>query len=116
MYERLLAALRASAVGQGTCELIRPAAAWPDNPTAQNFVLIQWQRQTLEFDLVVINLAPHRSQCYAPLRLPDLSNWSLRDRLSPESYVRSGADLRGRGLYLDLPAHGAHIFHFQPVT
>jgi glycosidase len=118
LYEQLLTTLPGTAVGQGRGELSKPRAAWPDNPTAQNFVIVQWQRQAPEFDLVVVNLAPHRSQCYAPLSVGPLAahNWGMRDLLGPERYKRSGDDLQNQGLYLDLPAHGAQLFHFEPIN
>ena len=86
LYEQLLGALPGTAVGQGEGELCRPRAAWADNPTAGNFVIVQWQRQAPQFDLVVVNLAAHRSQCYAPLTVGNLTahNWSLKDLLGTE--------------------------------
>ena len=79
---------------------------------------MQWQRQAPEFDLVVVNLAPHRSQCYAPLSIEHLAahNWEMKDLLGEERYQRSGDDLQSQGLYLDLPAHGAQLFHFEPTN
>jgi glycosidase len=117
LYEQLLTTLPGTAVGQGKGQLSKPRAAWPGNPTVQNFVIVQWQRQVPEFDLVAVNLAPHRSQCYAPLSLEHLAshNWGMKDLLGEESYQRSGDDLQSQGLYLDLPAHGAQLFHFEPI-
>ena len=117
IYAELLPAIKASAVGQGEFQVLAPRAAWPGNPTSENFIIVQWQAAAPDFDLVVVNLAAHRSQCYAPLSVAKLAehNWALRDRLSPESYERFGADLASQGLYLDLPAHGAQLFHFEPV-
>jgi hypothetical protein len=79
---------------------------------------VQWQTQAPEFDLVVVNLAPHRSQCYAPLTVQNLAphNWAMKDVLGPEQYVRDGEDLQNQGLYLDLRAQGAQLFHFQPIS
>jgi hypothetical protein len=34
----------------------------------------------------------------------------LRDLLGPAQYEREGADLAERGLYLDLPEWGYHVF------
>jgi glycosidase len=118
LYQQLLETLPATAVGQGSGELIESRAAWPDNPTSCNFVVVQWQKSALEFDLVVVNLAPHRGQCYARLSIQDLSahNWAMKDLLGQESYERSGDDLQNQGLYLDLPAHGAQLFHFEPIN
>jgi hypothetical protein len=117
MYERILTSLPQVGVGQGKATLIGPRPAWPENPTGQNFILVLWQSRPDEFALVAVNLAPHRSQCYAPLALPDLAdrNWSMRDLLSDERYERFGSDLQSQGLFLDLPTHGAQLFHFQPV-
>src|SRR5262249_42925461 len=118
MYDHLFSNLRASAVGQGNCELLVPRPAWPGNPTSQNFILAQWQNERPEFDLVVVNLAPHRSQCYAPLRIPNgpAENWRLKDLLGDEQYVRYTGDLQAHGLYLDLPANGAQLFRFEPCS
>jgi hypothetical protein len=118
LYEHLLMTLPGTAVGQGRGELSKPRAAWPDNLTAQNLIIVQWQRQAPTFDLVAVNLAPHRSQCYAPLSLEHLAahNWAMKDLLGQEQYQRSGDDLQNQGLYLDLPAHGAQLFHFEPIN
>jgi len=118
LYRQLLTALRATAVGRGRSELPRPRPAWPDNPTAQNFVIVQWQSEPDAFDVVVTNLAPYQSQCFVPLNVPDLArhNWQLNDLLGDETHHRFGDDLAGQGLYLDLPAHGARLFHFRPVV
>jgi hypothetical protein len=117
MYVTLLTTLSATAVGQGQGEILSPREAWPGNPTAPNFIVAQWQARRLEFDLVAVNLAPHRSQCYVPLKIPELDafNWSMRDLLGTEAYERFGSDLAAQGLYLDLPEHAAQIFHFAPI-
>ena len=115
-YEHLLAILQHTAVGRGSGELLKPRQAWPGNPTAQNFVIVQWQKQPPEFDLAVVNLAPDRSQCFASLTVekPGDYNWSMKDLLGTEEYERSGDDLQAQGLYLDLPEYGAQLFHFSP--
>lgn len=117
MYDSLLTTLTAAAVGRGRAEVLCPREAWPGNPSAQNFILVQWPARPPEFDLVAVNLAPHRSQCYVPLKVPDLAayNWSMRDLLGTETYERFGNDLETQGLYLDLPEHGAQVFHFAPI-
>ena len=117
MYDQLLGALPMSAIGQGTSALLTPRQAWPDNPTAQHFILVQWTGPNSRFDLVAINLAPHRSQCYAPVQLPSPApqTWTLNDLLGDERFIRSHDELKQRGLYLDLPPHGVQILHFEPA-
>jgi len=116
-YEQLLTVLKSARVGCGQAQVLTPRAAWDGNPTGQNFIVVQWQEKSPEFDLVVVNLASHRSQCYVTLSVPGLvdHHWKLRDRLSEERYVRVGSDIAHQGLYLDLPAHGAQVFHFTPA-
>ena len=116
-YEKLLGALQTSGIGRGHGELLCPNRAWSDNPTDQNFILVQWQEQARSFDLAAVNLAPHAGQCYAPLTIDGLENynWQLIDLLGTERYERNGDDLKRQGLYLDVPAHGAQLFHFEPI-
>ena len=112
MYEELLRVRAGSALANGEGRVLRPEAAWTDNPTAQNFVVTQWQIEPGEFDLVVVNLAAHRSQCRVRLEIAGLAGrqWTLRDRLGTEVYERSGDEMAGAGLFLDLPEHGSQIF------
>ena len=116
LYENLLATLRASAVGQGEGKLLRPHTAWEGNPSAGNFIVVQWQVRPLEFDLVVVNLASHRSQCYVPLAVENISerDWFMTDLLGDERHQRFGDDLQKQGLYLDVAAHAAQLFRFTP--
>lgn len=115
-YAGLLAALKQSAVGQGNGWLLAPRAAWEGNPTYQNFIVVLWPDGGREFYLVVVNLAPHRSQCYVSLEVPGLAerHWHMRDLLGVEHFERVGSDLAQAGLYLDVAAHGAQLFRFEP--
>jgi hypothetical protein len=115
-YEKLLAALKQSQVGQGSGEILAPRPAWDGNPTNQNFIVVQWQTAGPGFDLVVVNLAWHPGQCYVPLTVPGLTerHWTMRDLLSEACYERVGSDLAQHGLYLDVPGYGAQLFHFEP--
>jgi glycosidase len=118
MYDRLLTSLQQTAVGHGDYDLLAPRDAWATNPTAQHFVLVQWTGSNSSFDLVVVNLAAHASQCYAPLKLRQTSvaSWNLSDLLGTDRFVRRTDEMVDRGLYLDLAANGAQILHFEPVA
>jgi hypothetical protein len=115
-YEHLFRALAASAVGKVRFRLLKPGPAWPENPTAQNFILLQWQTAGPAFELVVVNLAPHPSQCRVVLELPQTGHpeWRLRNLLGDEEYLRRGGEMSSVGLFLDLPAHGAQLLHCTP--
>lgn len=117
LYEALLSTLPDTAVGRGQSQLLRPRPAWEGNSSSEYFATVQWQARPPEFDLVAVNLADHRSQCYVPLTVGNLaeSNWELRDLLGHEVHQRRGDDLQNQGIYLDLPPHGAQLFHFRPL-
>jgi len=118
LYEKTLTAIHDGIVGEGSAQLLVPRVAWPGNPTERDFLLVQWTAHSdpSSFDLLVINLAPHPSQCYAPLQIANLSahTWLMKDLLGSESYERPGPDLETRALYLDAPAHAAQLFRFTP--
>ena len=115
-YEALLRALGDPVFHDGAWRLIEPQEAWPGNPTHRGFVLHQW---SLDGDhrLVVANLGGTQGQCYVPLAIPNLGErrWVFRDLISPAEYVRDGADLTARGLYLDMPPHACHLFDLEPM-
>lgn len=116
-YQKLLRALASSEVGSGTGTVLQPRCAWPENASAECFIAVQWHSGKPAWDLVVVNLGAHRGQCYVTLTFPGLRNhnWEMVDRLGTENYQRFGEDLETNGLYLDVPAHGAQLFHFQPL-
>ena len=62
--------------------------------------------------LIAVNYAGNQSQCYVRLPFPDLAGRAVRleDLTGPASYDREGSDLAARGLYLDLPPWGYHVF------
>lgn len=118
MYETLITTLNKTSVGNGTANVLNAKGAWEDNDTARWILLIQWQLSPDQFHLVAINFAAHHSQCYVHLTLENLTDhqWQMNDLFSAESHERDGHELRTKGLYLDLPAHGAQCFEFNPTN
>jgi hypothetical protein len=116
IYENILPVLKRSGVGEGDARILQTLSAWPENHAAKDMIVIQWQKAPLTFLLIVVNLAPNRSQCFVKLSISQLpsANWSMQDLLGVERYDRSGQDMNERGLYLDLPAYGAQLFCFEP--
>ena len=85
------------------------------NESHRGFFVIQWQMNSNEFDLVVVNLSPWDSQCYVTPRIKDLARgqWEMSDRLGSDQYLRSGHELKQQGLYLALKGRQAQIFRFR---
>lgn len=117
-YDSLLAVLKPSFIGQGLGQILASRAAWEGNASHQNFITVLWPGKEKKFDVVVVNLAPHRSQGYVSLNIPNLAerHWTMRDLLGAETYERVGSDLAQHGLYLDVPPHGAQVFRFEPKS
>jgi glycosidase len=115
-YDRLLATLRDRAVREGEWRLLEARAAWEGNPTWDDFIAFAWTRGG-ERRLVVVNFSDHRSQCWLPLPWGELGGATvrLRDRTGPAVYDRDARELAARGLYLDLPAWGYHVFEVAPA-
>jgi len=75
---------------------------------------VKWQSKPTEFDLAVVNLANHQSQCRAPLRIspPPKRHWWIKNLLSADAQTFCGDDLFSEGLLLDLPPHGVRLLLF----
>ena len=117
-YESLLLALKETAVGRGEFRILDPRPAWDGNPSGQNFIVVQWQTKAEEFDLVVVNLAPHPSQCRVNPAIAGLEarDWRVRDLLGEGRFERRGAELAGNGLFLELPENGAQLLRFRSAV
>jgi hypothetical protein len=111
-YADLLAVLCLPGVREGSWRLLESAPAWGGNPTSDCFIAWAWEARNGDRLLVAVNYAPHQSQCRLRLDFPDLAGHSfrLKDLLSSASYERDGSELASRGLYLDVPAFGYHVF------
>jgi hypothetical protein len=116
-HDGLLQCLDDPAFHEGNWQLLDCRAAWEDNGTWDDFIAFAWTGPGERRRLVAVNYAAHQSQCYV---LPPWSNlqgrrWSLRDLTGSSAYERDGGDLAARGLYLDLPPWGYHVFEAAPA-
>jgi len=111
-YDRLLPVLRQPQVRQGQWRLLECEPAWDGNWTADSFLAFTWQVCDGNPLLVTINFAPHQSQCYVRLPFTNMTGRTvqLKDSMGPAQYERNGDDMASRGLYLDLPPWGYHVF------
>jgi hypothetical protein len=111
-YKELLANLKKSVFRNGKWHLLNCISSWYDNETWNSFLAFSWTGIDAERMLVTVNFAPHASQCFVQLPFPDLAGQIVRfrDLMSPAYYERGGSELLLKGLYLDLPAWGYHLF------
>jgi hypothetical protein len=111
-YDRLLACLDQPVFRDGDWQLLDAKPAWDGNGTNDDFICFGWTGPSGEARLVVVNYAPHRSQCHIGWPWPDAvgSTWLLEDAFGGERYERDAADLSANGLFVDLEAWGYNVF------
>jgi hypothetical protein len=119
LYDTLLRALNLSFVGQGDGVVVDVEAAWAGNESHASLCVIQWQAGNDErFDVVVVNTAGHRVQGYARIHIQSTVDvaWTLVNVLGTEHFERAGAELKHRGLYLDVAPYAAQLFRFTRLA
>jgi hypothetical protein len=113
-YRRLLTAARERTEDW---RLLGTRPAWEGNPSWDGFI-VSLARAEGKVRLTAVNFAAAPGQCYVPLIGAGLGGRQveLRDPLTDARFMRDGSDLESRGLYLDLPAYGAHVFEVTALA
>ena len=116
-YDSLLTVLRRASVRDGEWCQVTCAPTWDGNWTSDCFLAWCWQGQDGQRLLVAVNDAGNQSQCYVRLPFADLEGHSvqLKDLMGAATYDRDGADVLARGLFLDLPPWGYHVFELTAL-
>ena len=111
-YAELLFAINKPVFRKGKWQLLECVPAWDRNTTSDSFLAFGWEGTDGEKAVVTVNYSSNAGQCYVHLPFPDMTGQliRLRDLMSPAVYERDGTELLSKGLYLDLPAWGYHIF------
>jgi hypothetical protein len=102
----------APVVRDGQWGFLECGPAWEGNWTWGGFISFAWRGAEDQLTFVTVNYAANQGQCYVRLPFGELGGSSvrLRDQTSDAVYERSGHELLARGLYLDLPVWGFHVF------
>ena len=114
-YNKLLPILKEGIFREGRWEQLQCLPAWDGNESWDSYLVFIWEAGEDQRSLVCVNYSPHDSQCYVPLPFPELEGRSIRlkDRMSTARYVRHSREFLGKGIFLDLPAWGYHIFGIE---
>jgi len=114
-YDRLLGTLSADTFRRGSPVHLEPLPTWGGDATNRAFVAWLWVGPRRSLRLAVANLGGSTGRCFVPLNLPDFAGRAIEfeDQLSDARYVRDGDDLLARGLYLEMPPAGFHLFRIR---
>ena len=110
-YGTLLGILREKNFTKEQWTLLECQPAWEGNPTHQNFLGFQW-RSADHLMMIVVNYAPYQGQSYLPFPqgMGDSATWIFNDLMGEAQYQRNQIELQQKGLYLDIPGWGYHVF------
>lgn len=83
---------------------------WPDNTSYQNLIAWCWSSAG-EYHLIIVNLSASNSQGLVLPPWDELKGrtWQMTDFFTEKEYERSGDEMFGQGLYVDLPPWGYHV-------
>jgi glycosidase len=111
-YRNLLGCLKRLEVRQGRWQPLEVRPVWDGNPTWDRFLAFAWECEARQRLLVVVNYGPTRSQGRVPWPFVDMKGKEvmLEDLMIGVRYEWESDDLLSRGLYVDLPAWGFHVF------
>ena len=111
-YRKLLACLKRPEVIDGHWQLLEVRPAWDGNPTWDRFLAFAWEGETGQRLLTAVNYGPSQGQCHVAWPFIDVrgKQVTLKDLMNEVHYEWEGDNLLSRGLYVDLPAWGFHVF------
>jgi len=117
LYQRLLDCLKRPEVRDGRWQPCSCRPAWEDNRTWERFLAFTCEGSKGERLLCAVNYGPTQGQCYVGLPFANLTGkkFLLRDLMSTVRYEREGNALATKGLYLDLPEWGYHVFEMTEL-
>jgi glycosidase len=111
-YAKLLSCLKRPEVREGRWQLreVHPAPA--DDFASDHILAFFWEGSSGQRLLVTVNYGPSRGQGYVDLSDTGLGGKSITftDLMTAANHKEEGPELLSRGLHLDLPAWGFHVF------
>jgi glycosidase len=111
-YRNLLACLKRPELRQGRWQLLEVRPAWDGNNSFDRFLAFAWEGEAQQRLLIAVNYGPSPGQCHVAWPFADMKGKpvTLQDLMHEARYEWEGDALLYRGLYVDLPAWGFHVF------
>lgn len=95
----------------GDWRLVEASAAWEGNHSHRGLIAGEWRREGKLNAVVIVNFSGGEAQGYLHLDVQGLAETiTFADPLTDDQYERPCRDVAERGLYVALPAWGAHLF------
>jgi len=116
-YAHLIGSIHRPVLQDGDWQLLTCSPAWEGNWTVDCLICFSWRLAGNAPILVAVNYAGNQSQCQVRIPFEEIRGLTIRlqDLMSPAMYERDGAELFERGLYLDMPPWGYHVFELSLV-
>jgi hypothetical protein len=117
-YRRLLRCMRHPAARHGRWRLLECLPVSKQDPSHEQLVAFAWHHPGHGLLLVISNHGPLDTRCHLPLPFGDMEDGphELHDRMSDLRLLHQGAELRNRGLYLQLPGWDYRVFDIAPAN
>lgn len=117
-YNTLLTLIERHGIRRGEWAYV-PVEGWPDNQSSA--ALLAWWWRTADTSLegagyvVIVNYSPHPAQGRILLPAAAVTGraWRLFDHMDGQEYVRSGDEMGGMGLFVDLGPWQSHLFSLE---
>ena len=115
-YAKLLHAVNDPVFREGQWSLCE-RTGWPDNASFLNLIACSWSKDDTRY-LIVVNLSDRPAQARVRAPWPDVHGEKLRlvDGFSDATFERSGDEIQGEGIYVELQPWAYHFFHCQRQT
>jgi hypothetical protein len=114
-YGRLLKEINRDVLRNGDWRLCE-RSGWPDNQSCRNILTWCWVADGGRY-LIVVNFSAASAQALVRVPWDEMRGkmWRLDDRLSRETFERSGNDIRDAGLYVELGPWECHLFQVRAM-
>jgi len=115
-HDEIFRTMKLDVLRHGSFKLLSARPLSPQGTAHEAFVTYRWDGPETAV-VVVVNFGLSRAACRVTLDIAGLAGRSvvLRDRLTGTEYRRVGDELldEKKGLFVDLPAYGAHLFKIK---
>ncbi len=113
-YRELLICLKQPILHNGTWKLLECVPAWEGNGSWDSFIAFDWKSDDGTHLLVIVNYAPHQSQCYIKYPM-DYQGLQYRNLLSSQGTIQPEGAVPSSEAFFDMPAWAYHVLQLEKM-